>query len=73
MTPTGSEHPRKPSEKQQVSNPAGTESGTVGTPPPSQGGGVDAELAQIAALWSHLPGTARTAMLALARAAAKGG
>jgi hypothetical protein len=37
----------------------------------AKSGAVDAELREIATLWTHLPATARTAMLALAKAAAR--
>jgi len=60
VTPTGLEHQQKPAGKPQISNPGGTESGTAA-----------AELAQIVALWLQIPATARTAMLALAKATAR--
>jgi hypothetical protein len=60
MGAEGTEHPTKPPEKPQVSSPGGAKSGAV-----------DPELVQVSRLWRRLPASARSAILALAQAAAK--
>jgi len=72
MTPTGSEQTQKTPENQQIREPRGTDSGTRVAQCSDESKSPDIELSQIAALWSHLPAAARSAMLALAKAAAQG-